>query len=164
MFFEAKRSKWWLGLFAAATFVAARAGSRFTRPSARWYRTLSKPVGQPPDWVFGPVWATLYGLMSWSAYRVFSRRPSPERSRALRLWWMQLAQNASWTPLFFGARRGRLALADLAGTIASGGAYAREAYKVDPPAAWLMAPYLAWLGYAGYLNAALVQKNRRLLS
>ena len=101
--------------------------------------------------------------MSVSAYRVFRRRPSPERSRALSLWWSQLAANAAWTPLFFGARRGRLALADLTGTLAATGAYVNEARKVDRPAAWMMAPYLGWLGYAGYLNASLVLANPRLL-
>jgi tryptophan-rich sensory protein len=158
-----KRSKLWLGLFAGAAILAARAGSRFVRPRSLWYRALSKPVGQPPPWAFGPVWTTLYGLMSVSAFRVFRTRRSPERTRALALWWSQLAANAAWTPLFFGARRGRLALVDLAATVAATGAYVNEARNVDVPAAWLMAPYLGWLGYAGYLNGALVAKNPRLL-
>lgn len=158
-----KRSRWWLGLFAGATVVAARAGSRFVRPRSPWYRALSKPAGQPPPWLFAPVWATLYGLMSLSAYRVYRTRRSPERTRALSLWWSQLAGNAAWTPLFFGARRGRLALTDLVGTVAATGAYAYQAHKVDRPAAWMMAPYLGWLGYASYLNGALVAKNPRLL-
>jgi tryptophan-rich sensory protein len=159
-----KRSKWWLGLFAGATVLAARAGSRFVRPRSPWYRALSKPAGQPPPWIFGPVWAALYGLMSVSAYRVVRTPRSPERTRALSLWWSQLATNAAWTPLFFGARRGRLALADLAATIVATGAYINEARRVDLPAAWMMTPYLSWLGYAGYLNGALVAKNPRLLA
>jgi tryptophan-rich sensory protein len=160
---ENKRSASWLGLFTSATLVAAWAGRRFVRPRSAWYRALSKPAGQPPPSVFGPVWATLYGLMAISAYRVFRARRSPERTRALSLWWSQLAGNAAWTPLFFGARRGRVALADLVGTIAATGAYVHAAHKVDRPAAWLMAPYLGWLGYATYLNGALVAKNPRLL-
>ena len=161
---EGKRSKLWLGLFALATLVVARAGSRSVRPRSPWYRALAKPAGQPPPWVFGPVWATLYGLMSYSAYRVFQKSPSAERNRALRLWWSQLALNGVWTPLFFGRHKGRLALADLAGTIVATGAYVTQARKVDAPSAWMMAPYLGWLGYAGYLNASLVRKNPRLLA
>jgi tryptophan-rich sensory protein len=159
-----KRSLSWLGLFAGATVAAVWAGRRFVRPRSPWYRFLSKPAGQPPPWVFGPVWTTLYGLMSISAFRVFRAPRSPERTRALSLWWSQLALNAAWTPLFFGARRGRLALADLAGTIAAASAYVRQTRQVDRPAAWAMAPYLGWLGYATYLNGALVAKNPRLLA
>jgi tryptophan-rich sensory protein len=155
----------WLGLFAGATALAAAVGRSATRaPRRPWYRLLSKPPGQPPAWVFAPVWAALYGLMSVSAYRVFRLPPSPERRRALGLWWTQLALNAAWSPLFFGAHRPRAALADLVGITASGTAYVRAARDLDRPAAWMMAPYLGWLGFAGYLNASIVARNPRLAS
>lgn len=157
------RSLFWLALFAGATAAVAGLGGRATRRGgAGWYRALSKPAGQPPPQVFGPVWTALYGLMSVSAYRVFRRPPSPERSRALRLWWGQLALNGAWSPLFFGAHRGRLALADLVGLTMGVADYALTARKVDPAAAWLMTPYLAWLGYAGWLNLGIVRRNPRL--
>jgi tryptophan-rich sensory protein len=157
------RSLLWLALFAGATAVAAGLGGKATRRGRGvWYRALSKPPGQPPPQVFGPVWTTLYGLMSVSAYRVFRSPPSPERSRALRVWWTQLALNGAWSPLFFGARRARLALANLVGLTLTVADYTRAAAKVDRPAAWLMAPYLGWLGYAGYLNLGIVRKNPRL--
>ena len=157
------RSPLWLALFAGAVTVAAGLGAVATRRGrGAWYRALAKPAGQPPAQVFGPVWTTLYGLMSVSAYRVFRTPPSPERSRAMGLWWAQLALNAAWSPLFFGAHRGRLALADLVGMTVAVGDYTRTAAKVDRPAAWLMAPYLGWLGYAGWLNLGIVRKNPRL--
>jgi tryptophan-rich sensory protein len=112
--------------------------------------------------VFGPVWTTLYGLMSVSAYRVFRGPASPERTRALRLWWGQLALNGAWSPLFFGARRPRLALGDLVGLTLGVAEYTASARKVDRAAAWLMAPYLAWLGYAGWLNLGIIRRNPRL--
>jgi translocator protein len=151
------------GLFAAATAVAAGLGAIATRGGRGvWYRTLRKPPGQPPPAAFGPVWTALYGMMSVSAYRVSRTPPSPEQSRALQLWWAQLALNAAWSPLFFGAHRARLALADLVALAATVGAYTRTAAKVDGPAAGLMIPYLGWLGFAGYLNLGIVRRNPRL--
>ena len=158
-----KRSRLWLALFAGATALAADAGRRATgRGRGLWYRALTKPRGQPPARLFAPVWTGLYGLMSLSAYRVFRAPPSPERSRALRLWWTQLVLNGAWSPLFFGARRPRLAMADLAGLAGAVAGYTRAARTVDRPAAWMMAPYLAWLGYAAYLNAGIIRRNPRL--
>ncbi len=157
------KSLLWLALFAAATAAAAALGAGSTRRGrGAWYRALSKPAGQPPPQVFGPVWTTLYGLMSVSAYRIFRAGPSLERSRALHLWWTQLALNGAWSPLFFGARRPRLALADLVALTVAVADYTRTAGKVDRPAAWLMTPYLGWLGYAGWLNLGIVRKNPRL--
>jgi benzodiazapine receptor len=157
------RSKLWLALFAGAAALAANAGRRSTSGGmGLWYRALSKPRGQPPAKAFAPIWTGLYGLMSISAYRVFKTPPSPERSRALKLWWTQLALNGGWSPLFFGAHRPRLALVDLVGLAGSVAGYTRVASKVDRPAAWLMAPYLAWLGYAAYLNAGIIRRNPRL--
>lgn len=154
-----KRSLLALGVYAGATALTALLGAKVTHPRRLWYRLLSKPPGQPPARVFGPVWTALYGLMTFSAYRVFRTRPSRARSRALRLWWTELALNAAWSPLFFGAHRPRAALADLVGMTAVAARYARVARSVDRAAAWSMAPYLGWLGYATYLNGAIVARN-----
>ncbi len=157
------RSKLWFAVFAGATALVAAVGGRATkRGRGLWYRALAKPPGQPPPAVFGPVWTTLYGLMSVSAFRVFGARRTPERDRALRLWWSQLALNGAWSPLFFGAHRPRLALADLTALAVTAAAYTRTAAKVDRPAAWLMAPYLGWLGFASWLNTGIVLRNPRL--
>jgi tryptophan-rich sensory protein len=67
--------------------------------------------------------------------------------------------NGAWTPLFFGARKPTAALADLMALDVAAGKYAAEAAKVDRAAAMLVAPYLAWLGYATALNAATVVKS-----
>jgi benzodiazapine receptor len=153
----------WLGLFAGATAVVARLGNSATSsPPSPWYRALSKPKDQPASWVSRPVWSTLYGLMALSAFRILRHRPSPRRDRALKLWWLQLALNGAWSPLFFGARKPRLALADLVAMTAALGSYTWLAHKVDRPAAWMMTPYLGWLGYAGYLNAAGIRQSPRL--
>jgi tryptophan-rich sensory protein len=164
LFGKRSRSLLWLGVFAGATIVAAKVGASASRrgPRSLWYRVLAKSKLQPPSWVFGPVWALLYGLMSVSAYRVFASGPSPERRRALRLWFTQLAFNGAWSPLFFGAHSARWALGDMAALTATVAAYTRTAAKVDRPAALMMAPYLGWLGFAGYLNANIVRRNPAL--
>src|SRR5690242_12754491 len=103
----------WLALagFAGAVAAAALLGGRAQSKNRTWYRTLKKPAFNPPDWVFGPVWTGLYATMAYSAYRVWRMPASPQRTRALALWGVQLAANAAWTPLFFGARAPKAALA-----------------------------------------------------
>jgi tryptophan-rich sensory protein len=160
-FFERAPKRWFvsLGLYAGATALAGWLGASVTRPKRLWYRMLSKPPGQPPARVFGPVWTALYGLMAFSAYRVYRARPTRARGRALRMWWTQLALNAAWSPLFFGAHRPRAALADLIGTTTAVAKYTTAAAKVDRAAALTMIPYLGWLGFATYLNGAIVARN-----
>lgn len=151
------------GVTAAAAYLGTRAypAHRLSR-TRLWYRTLDKPAFNPPDWVFGPVWSVLYALIATSGYRVWRARDDRQprtRSAALALWAAQLGLNAAWTPIFFGARRPRLALADLGALIAAVGGYTMLARKVDRPAAMLMAPYLAWLTFAGVINEEIVRRN-----
>jgi translocator protein len=143
------------GAVAATALIAARVNRR----NRRWYRRLEKPPFNPPEWVFAPVWTALYGLMVASAYRVWRLPPSPARTRALALWGGQLAANAAWTPIFFEARRPDAALVDSGLLLAGLGAYVNEARKVDPQAAWMMAPYAAWSLFATALNGEIVRRN-----
>ena len=146
--------------FAGACAGAALLGARANASSRRWYRSLAKPPFNPPDGVFAPVWTGLYALMTASAYRVWWSPASPARSRALRWWAAQLAANAAWSPLFFGARRPRAALADMGVLMVALALYTRSAAVVDRPSAWMMAPYGAWVGFAALLNEELVRRNR----
>ncbi|MFT3915314.1 MAG: TspO/MBR family protein [Anaeromyxobacteraceae bacterium] len=149
------------GLVTGASAIggaASRAGSR--RP---WYALLRKPAAQPPRAAFGPVWTALYASMAWSAYRVW-RSTRPGRGAALALWGTQLALNASWSPLFFGARRPRAALAVVGALVPAVGAYALAARRVDRGAAALVVPYLAWSAFAVYLGAGVVRANARTLA
>jgi len=155
-----KKSSWLATAgFSALSAAAAAIGGRITTRNMGWYRGLDKPAFQPPEWVFGPVWTGLYTLMSLSAARIYKAEPSPARTRALTLWGIQLAANAAWSPLFFGAHKPKLAMADMAIMVASVIAYTNEARKVDKSAAWMMAPYLAWLGFAGLLNEEVIRRN-----
>ena len=151
-----------LGLagFAGLTTAAAAIGGRATKKGLwPWYKLLRKPPFQPPNWVFGPVWTVLYGAMAVSAWRVWRKPASPARSAALGLWGVQLGLNSAWSVLFFQEHKKRAALADLGVLIGSVGAYSLVARKIDPPAAWLMVPYLGWCGFATLLNEEIVRRN-----
>jgi len=146
--------------FGLATAGAAWYGSRYSRGNRdSWYRNLNKPSFTPPDKAFPVVWTTLYALIAWSGWRVWSAAPSRERNAALKLWISQLASNAHWSKLFFGQRSPRLALADviaLEGAILS---YINAAHKVDRGAAYAFVPYAAWVAFATVLNAEILRLN-----
>lgn len=124
-----------------------------------WYPTLARPAFTPPDWVFGPVWTTLYLLMGVALYLVWRTDNGRTRRIALAVFGVQLALNASWTLVFFGARAifgGLLVIvALLVAIIATVGAFAR----LDRRAAALLVPYLLWVGFATVLNYELWRLN-----
>lgn len=152
--------------FAALTYGAGVLGvlSMRKRPRGLWYQLLRKPSYQPPPWVFAPVWNVLYGAIAYSGYRLFHARPSRARSVGLGLWATQLALNAAWTPIFFGARRARLALLDIVALDAAVAAYAVVSARADRRASVAVAPYVGWLGLATALNASIVEKNPAFLA
>lgn len=148
--------------FAAVTAATAVGGALVgpsRRETSRWYEALAKPPFQPPASVFGPVWTGLYAAIAISGWRVWRRPDSPERTRALVLWGLQMAANAAWTPLFFGARQTKLALADLAVQLAATTGYTTTIAALDTPAAALMGPYLGWTAFAGILNEEIIRRN-----
>jgi translocator protein len=149
--------------FGLATAGAAWIGARYSRNGNRegWYRSLDKPSFTPPDEVFPVVWTTLYAMMAWSGWRIWSAAPSTERRAALRLWISQLAMNAQWSKLFFGQKRPTLALADVLALEGNIFSYIVAARKVDRAASNAFIPYAAWVAYATVLNAEIVRRNPR---
>lgn len=147
-------------LTAAAGFIGARATQRSV--DSDWYRlALKKPPFQPPKQAFAPVWTGLYALIAGSGARVYNAPPSPERTRALALWGTQLALNAGWSAIFFGARKPKWALAEIGVLLATIGAYMHQAHKVDRAAAMMVAPYMGWTAFAALLNEEIVRRNPR---
>ena len=152
-----------LGLVGAGVGLAAISGSVWSpaRPSIqRWYRSLDKPPFTPPDPVFGAAWSILYTLVAASAWRVHRAPASPERDRAIQLWWAQLALNAAWTPIFFGRRALGAALVDALALAGTAAAYTVAARRVDRRAASLAVPYVAWTAFAAVLTASILRRNR----
>lgn len=149
-------------LTAAAGVIVASVGGGLFTPGAgteigAWYASLRKPPFQPPNWLFAPVWTLLYVLMVVSAARL-AKLDAPVRRRLLTLWWVQLAVNAIWTPLFFGARRPAAALVVIAVLLVLLLVYTRSAWKEDRVAAACFLPYIAWVSFASVLNFEIVRR------
>jgi tryptophan-rich sensory protein len=131
-------------------------GSRFM--PGEWYAGLTKPDWNPPSWLFGPVWATLYVLMAVAAWQVWNSN-HPRRLLAISLWIVQLVFNGAWSWLFFGLHRPGIAMFELAGLIGLVIVTTWTFYTIRPAAAGLMLPYLAWITFALILNVTLWQLN-----
>ncbi|MDD3150530.1 MAG: tryptophan-rich sensory protein, partial [Candidatus Gastranaerophilales bacterium] len=146
--------------------LAGIIGSVFTRPSiAGWYAGLVKPALNPPAWVFGPVWTTLFALMGIAAFLVWSSyaKASEDKKKgikiALTLFGIQLTLNTLWSIIFFGLHNPGLAFIEIIflwlAIIATIIAFA----KISRPAAWFLVPYIIWVSFAGYLNYSIWQVN-----
>ena len=134
-------------------------GAAVTNPGSDWYRALAKPSFQPPAWIFGPAWTLLYALMGLAAWRMWQRRAAPGARTALVLFGAQLAVNAAWSPVFFGAPAVGAALAVIAVLAVLVAATIVAFRRVDRTAAALLLPYLAWVLFATVLNAAILRLN-----
>lgn len=141
--------------FLLITFCAAATGA-FTGMPGAWYAGLQKPAWDPPPWLFGPAWTLLYTLMAVAAWRVWKRTGF---TRPLGLYFIQLALNAAWTPLFFGAHALGWAFAELLALWVAILLTWQSFRKVDAVAGWLFVPYLAWVTFAGSLNFAVWRLN-----
>ncbi|WP_254545556.1 TspO/MBR family protein [Halomarina pelagica] len=117
-----------------------------------WYQSLVRPDLAPPNWVFGPVWTTLYALMGAAVWLAWRNGRGRARTVAVGLFALQLALNFAWSFVFFGAGEilGALAVivALLLAIVATMGAF----WRIDRRATYLMVPYLAWVAFATYLN------------
>lgn len=145
----------------AVTFAIAGVGGVVSRDGGgQWYAALAKPAWTPPAWVFGPVWTVLYGTMAVAAWGVWRRWPAPPARAGLTLYFVQLAFNAAWSPLFFGLRQPLWALVDLCALWVAIVLTTRQFLKAVPWAGAAMLPYLGWVTFAGYLNGAIWWLNR----
>jgi benzodiazapine receptor len=139
--------------------VGGIAGLATSQGVRDWYPALRKPFFNPPSWIFAPVWTALYFLMGCGLYLALRAPSSPARSRALLAFAFQLALNGAWSFLFFAFRRTGWALAEVCLLWISILLMILTLRKVRPAAAYAQIPYLAWVSYAGALNAALWRLN-----
>ena len=151
--------------------LAGVVGSLFTSSSvSTWYLEIQKPALNPPSWIFGPVWITLYALMGvavylvWSSYAKATDGQAQKRVKiALWIFGIQLVLNTLWSILFFGStsltinglNNIGLAFVDIVAlwivilwTIV-------VFYKIFKPAGYLLIPYILWVSFAMYLNYAI---------
>ena len=137
--------------------LAGVVGGLLTRPAlAGWYRALDKPPLTPPDAAFGVVWPVLYGLMGLAAWLVWRRGlDAPWVRPALGLFLAQLALNVAWSGAFFGLRSPPAGLAVIAVLWPLILLTTLRFRRVSAAAGALMVPYLLWVTFAAYLNAAI---------
>ena len=124
-----------------------------------WFDGLVKPFFMPPGWAFGVVWPALYLLMGISLAIVLAEPPSPRRKLALILFFVQLALNLAWSPIFFGAHDISLANIVIFAIAALAAAAAGQFLRIRRAAGLLMIPYLAWLVFAATLNSTIGALN-----
>jgi benzodiazapine receptor len=148
-----------LAIVAVAT--ASLIGQLATYPNlASWYAGLVKPAFNPPNWAFAPVWTILYVLMALAVWRIL-RLPqaSAARRRALSLFFIQLALNAAWSWMFFGANNPLLGLINIVPQFLVILAAAIAFYRLDRIAGWCLFPLVAWVAFASVLNVAIWRLN-----
>lgn len=140
--------------FLVLVILASGTGAIF-KPDA-WYRDLDKPGWTPPDWVFPVVWAVLYVLMAYAAWRVWDL---DGLGLPLVLWGLQLGLNALWSAVFFGMKRVRLAFIELVALWLAVAATLIAFAQIDPLSGLLLLPYIVWVTIAAALNFSIMRRQ-----
>lgn len=141
--------------------LAGVIGSVFTASSVTtWYPALVKPSFNPPSWLFGPVWITLYAMMGVALYLVWREKQSGKEAQlAIWIFLTQLAVNSVWSIVFFGLKSTGTALVVIAVLWLLIAASIWKFYSIKKAAAWLLVPYLLWVSFASVLNYAIWRLN-----
>lgn len=126
-----------------------------------WYQTIQKPLWNPPNWIFGPVWTTLYIMMGVALFLVWKEDTSEELKKiAFTLFAIQLILNFFWSFIFFNQQQPGWALVEIIAMwvfiLLTIFAFA----QVNKTAAWLLVPYISWVSFATILNYTIWQLNR----
>jgi tryptophan-rich sensory protein len=149
-----------LGAFVALCLAISAIGGWVTADSVgSWYWTLQKPVFNPADWLFAPVWTLLYLMIALAGWRVWRRVGLSGARAGMVAYSAQLALNLAWCFLFFGGRMIGVALVEIVLLLAVIGVNAALFWRIDRPAGWLLVPYAVWVAFACVLNLALCRLN-----
>ncbi|MCC8408970.1 tryptophan-rich sensory protein [Mucilaginibacter sp. UR6-1] len=144
------------------TLAIGFTASYFTRPEIPgWYAGLQKPSFSPPNWLFAPVWTSLYIIIGIAAYLVWQKRDGSKAYTTTRnIYILQLILNFSWSVVFFGMHQMLWAFViivllwlSIIGCIAGFSRFSKTA-------SWLMAPYLLWVSFASALNFSVYLHNK----
>ena len=148
-----------LYFFLLATLGVGATASLFTTPEIpTWYAALNHPSFTPPNWLFAPVWTTLYIAMAFAAWRVWKK--TGLRSLEMAAFGIQLALNFAWSVLFFGLHQIGAALVEIVVLDVAVLATLVLFFRRDRPAGLLLGPYLAWILFATFLTRTFGQLNQ----
>jgi tryptophan-rich sensory protein len=151
----------WKVIICVALCLAAGGIGAFFTETGQWYQELEKPVFNPPSWVFGPVWTTLYILIGIAAGLVWSEKFSKNehRKRAMRWFWIQLVINTLWSFSFFGLKNPLVGLINIILLLVAILITTRLFFSINKLSGWLMIPYILWVSYATVLNFSIWSLN-----
>ena len=139
------------------TFLAPMVGSYVTSTFKEpWYSQIILPSFNPPSWIFAPVWLTLYVLMSFAIWKVWIKSFDV---KLLKIYFIHLFFNSTWSIIFFGFHLIGLALLNLIIILIFILILMKEYYTKDKVSFYLMTPYLLWSSYALILNSSIVILN-----
>lgn len=127
--------------------------------SSEWYDQLNKPDWNPPAWLFGPVWTSLYIMMAFAAWRIWKLLGFTDGKTELSLFTVQLLLNGLWSQLFFNAQNPGLAFAEILLLLTSIIITTVYFNRQDRMAGWLMVPYILWVSFATVLNGTIWMIN-----
>jgi tryptophan-rich sensory protein len=155
---------------AAASALAVAVLGALTTDLGSWYAQLKEPAWKPPDLLFGPAWTLIFacaaasGVMAWSARRATGRAVDDRADRREREWMLvafalNATLNVTWSLLFFRLHRPDWAFSEVIALWLSIVLLMVLAGRRSAAAAWLLAPYLAWVSFAALLNHAVVRLN-----
>ena len=140
--------------------LGAIAGMFTSQSVPEWYATLNRPSFNPPNWIFGPVWTTLYILMGISFFLIWKQEASKVRKSAILIFLLQLLLNFAWSFIFFYFNMIGLALVEIILLWISIVMMLVVFYKIKPIASYINIPYLLWVTFATVLNASYYILNR----
>ena len=139
------------------TFLAPMIGSYVTSTFKEpWYSQIILPSFNPPSWIFAPVWSTLYFFMSLAIWKVWIKSFDV---KLLKIYFIHLFFNSTWSIIFFGFHLIGLALLNLIIILIFILILMKEYYTKDKVSFYLMTPYLLWSSYALILNSSIVLLN-----
>jgi len=156
----ARRSLWKpiLVAAAAAIFVGALGGS--LTDIGPWYQNLKKPSWQPPDWLFGPAWTTIFALAVVSAVSAWrNAKDRSQREWIVALFALNGFLNVLWSTLFFALQRPDWALLEVGFLWLAIALPMAVFWRISKLATLCLLPYLLWVSFAAYLNWTVVQLN-----
>jgi benzodiazapine receptor len=139
--------------------VGAISGYFTSTSITTWYETLNKPSFNPPNYLFGPVWTTLYILMGISLFLVLNKAKDLEKNKIIFVFSIQLILNFLWSFLFFKFQQLGLALAEILIMWCSILFMIIVFYKTNKLAALINIPYLLWVSFATILTYSIYTLN-----
>ena len=124
-----------------------------------WYSKLNAPAIKPPNYLFGPVWTTLYLMMGYASTIIY-KSDHPLKTQALSVYIAQLLLNIMWTPIFFGKHNLSAALVNIVALDVTVLYTIKLFLDVDVTAGYLLLPYMAWISFATVLNFEFLRLNK----